>query len=227
MNDSQTQELSTVYTTNTAPAKSSTRYLIAACSVILVLNGCSGIRDKTPVAIYDFGSPAQNIKGVSGDTPPLHLVLDVVAAPWLDGPWIDYRLAYADPLKRSQYTDSRWAAAPALLLAAQLRRKIGFVDVNVAAECVLRVELQEFSQVFSTPQVSRGVSQGQVSLIDGKRRLIASRAFSIERPAHQSDAAGGVQALVETGDELSRQLDAWLIQLNQKGELKNCGSKLP
>ena len=88
--------------------------------------------------------------------------------------------------------------------------------------CRLRIELQEFSQVFATPLASHGVLQGQVSLIDGKRRLIAGQALNIERPAPTPDAAGGVQALVQTGQELGRQLAAWLDRLEREGGLKTC-----
>jgi cholesterol transport system auxiliary component len=201
------------------------RALLAVCSMFFALGGCVGTgRQKMPAAIYDFGAPAQDVGDAPARTPARRLALDVAAAAWLDSPGIDYRLAYADPLERSRYADSRWAAPPALLLAAQLRRKIGFAAVDVAAECLLRVELQEFSQVFTAPRTSHGVAQGQVSLIDGKRRLIASRAFGIVRPARQPDAAGGVQALVEAGDELGRQLDVWLLRLEQEGGLKSCGT---
>lgn len=208
------------------------RLLLAAFAVlsalsVLSLGGCAGtVRGKAPVAVYDFGQPvrvgAGNAEAEKGGLAG-RLALDVRAAPWLDGTGIDYRLAYGDPLRRSQYADSRWAAQPALLLAQQLRRQIGFAAVDsVAADCVLRVELQEFSQVFATPLASQGVLQGQVSLIDGKRRLIAGQALNIERPAPTPDAGGGVQALVQTGQELGRQLVAWLDRLEREGGLKTC-----
>lgn len=197
---------------------------LAACA-LLALGGCAGTAsNRMTSAVYDFGQPARSgaenagTDGLSG-----RLALDVRGAPWLDGTGIDYRLAYGDPLRRSQYADSRWAAPPALLLAQQLRRRIGFAAVDsVAADCVLRVELQEFSQVFSTPLASQGVLQGQVSLIDGKRRLIAGQALNIERPAPTPDAAGGVQALVAAGEELGKQLADWLNRLDRDGGLKTC-----
>ncbi|GHU08771.1 hypothetical protein FACS1894158_18200 [Betaproteobacteria bacterium] len=106
----------------------------------LLLGGCTGImpRDKLPSAVYDFGQPVPaGDKNAEAGRLAGRLALDVRAAPWLDGPAIDYRLAYADRLERSQYADSRWAASPALLLAAQLRRQIGFAAVDsVASDCV-------------------------------------------------------------------------------------------
>jgi cholesterol transport system auxiliary component len=199
---------------------------VAVFSAFL-LGGCEGImpRHKMPAAVYDFGQPVPaDGKNVEADRLAGRLALDVRASPWLDGPAIDYRLAYADPLERSQYADSRWAASPALLLSAQLRRQIGFAAVDsVAADCLLRVELQEFSQVFTAPLSSQGVLQGQISLIDGKRRLIAGRAIGIERPAPSPDATGGVQALVDASEELGRQLADWLNRLGREGGLKVCG----
>ena len=201
------------------------RITAKALLLVLALGGCAGIaRDETPAAVYDFGqTPEAESAALRADALAGHLALEVAAAPWLDGQGIDYRLAYGDPLQRGQYVDSRWAAPPALLLAQQLRRQIGFAAADrVATACVLRVELQEFSQVFTLPSTSQGVLQGQISLIDGKRRLLAGRAVGIERPAHEPDAAGGVQALVEASGELGRQIAGWLDQLEREGRLKGC-----
>jgi cholesterol transport system auxiliary component len=201
--------------------------LAALSAFTLLLGACAGMtQNKTPPAVYDFGQPIlSGVKNIEADANARaeNLALEVRAAPWLDGPEIDYRLAYSDPLRRSQYVDSRWAAPPALLLAQQLRRQIGFASVDsVVTECVLRVELQEFSQVFTAPQISQGVLQGQVSLIDAKRRLIAGRAIGIERPAREPDAVGGVLALVEASEELGRQLADWLERIEREDMLKIC-----
>ncbi|MDR3298493.1 MAG: PqiC family protein [Candidatus Accumulibacter sp.] len=199
------------------------RSLLAVFSALsLGLGACAGtMQNKTPPAVYDFGQPI--LSGVE-DVQAERLALEVRAAPWLDGPEIDYRLAYSDPLRRSQYVDSRWAAPPALLLAQQLRRQIGFASIDsVVAECVLRVELQEFSQVFTAPRISQGVLQGQVSLIDAKRRLLAGHAVGIERPARGPDAVSGVLALADASEELGRQLAGWLDRLDREGALKTCG----
>jgi cholesterol transport system auxiliary component len=191
---------------------------------LLLLAGCAGsLNVATPADVYDFGQMAENDIETAAPEMSRRLSLDVRAAPWLDEPGIDYRLAYGDPLRRSQYTGSRWAAPPALLLTQQLRRQLGIAIVDsVAADCVLRVELQEFSQVFAAPLASSGVLRGQVSLIDGKRRLIAARDAGIECPADTPNAAGGARALVEAGRQLGRQIADWLRQLEREGGLENC-----
>ena len=92
----------------------------------------------------------------------------------------------------------------------------------MAVDCLLRIELREFSQVFTSPQTSHGVLSGQAELIDGQRRLIVSRSIDIEHPAPSPDAAGGVQALVATSSELGGQLVAWLDQLDRQGVMQSC-----
>jgi cholesterol transport system auxiliary component len=183
---------------------------------VCLLDGCAGVgRNETAATVYDFGPPAVfgEDAGIDASRQTERLALEVRAAPWLDGTGIDYRLTYDDPLRRNQYVDSRWAASPVQLLAQQLQRRLGFATADgLATDCVLRVELQEFSHVFTAPQVSHGALQGQIGLIDGKRRLIAYRAIDIERPARTADAAGGAQALAEAGEELGRQLAGWLAQ---------------
>jgi len=151
--------------------------------------------------------------------------LEVWAAPWLETTHIDFRLDYDDPLKRRQYADSRWAASPRTMVAQQLRRQLGFVDVNggVAVDCLLRVELHEFSHVFGSVQESRGVLQGQFNLIDGKRRTVAVRPVSIEVVAAAENAQGGVWALVQSSREMGQELSTWLEQLERNGGLKSCG----
>ena len=196
----------------------------------LTLSGCTVNKpnDKA-IAIYDFGSAKETQATPAAQdanrAQTSRLALEVRAVSWLDNPGIDYRLSYSAPLQRGQYLDSRWAAPPAQLLAQQLRRHTGLVAVDrTAADCLLRVELREFSQVFTSPQTSHGVLSGQADLIDGQRRLIVSRPIDIEQPALSPDAAGGVQALVAAGSELGGLLIAWLDQLDRQGVLKACRS---
>ena len=195
--------------------------------VATLLAGCAGFsrNSSTIVAVYDFGQPAPYL-GDSALKVRGPMALEVRAAQWLDAPRMEYRLAYDNPLKRLHYVESRWASAPAGLLAQQLRQQLGLVGTSggIAADCVLRLELHEFSQVFDSPQESRAVLQAQASVIDGKRRLLASRAVHIEKAAETPDAPGGVRALVNASEEQARQLAHWLGQLEQERVLNVCGS---
>lgn len=189
----------------------------------LLLAGCStGGRNGTAAStIYDFGMPPVRI---AGDGQWSRLAIDVKAPHWLDSPAIDYRLNYEDPLKLHEYSGSRWAGAPAQLIGQRLRQQLGVNGAlgNTAVDCLLRFELQEFSQVFDSAQGSRGVLHGSLGLFDARRQLLAGRRVAVERPASTPDARGGVGALVAASDELGIQIAAWLAELEQGGRLQAC-----
>ena len=75
----------------------------------------------------------------------------------------------------------------------------------------LRVDLEEFIQVFDAPGKSRAVVLVRVSVM-GNRSLAAQRSFSVERAAKTPDAEGGVRALIGASDEAVDQLIAWIAQ---------------
>ena len=188
----------------------------------LLLSACvGGARNAPPVTVYDFGLPAARL---ARDGQWSRVALEVGSPPWFESLNVDYRLAYEDPLKQREYAGSRWAGTPAALLLLRLRQQLGTVSVGVnsAASCLLRVELQEFSQVFDSPGKSRGVLQSGVSLIDGKRQVVAERQMTIEKTAATPDARGGVNALAEASDELGKQLAIWLDGVDKAGSAKSC-----
>ena len=190
----------------------------------LLLSACvGGVGNSPPGVTYDFGLPTAALPAGSGWQ---GLALDVRAPGWLDSTHVDYRLAYADPLNRRQYAGSRWAGTPATLIAQRLRQQLGAVSpaANAATACSLRIELQEFSQVFDTPGTSRGVLSASVSLVDAKRRMLAERGLTVDKPAASADASGGVRALVEATAELGQVLSDWFIVLEKEGRLASCRS---
>ena len=200
------------------------------CPLLLaasLLGGCaiSPGNGRSP-AVYDFGLPSAR-NGGEGEWP--RIALEVVAPPWFDALNVDYRLAYDDPLKQREYSGSRWAGAPGVLLAQRLRQRLGMATSsgNAAASCLLRFELQEFSQVFDAPTQSRGVLQGTASLIDARKQRIAGRDFLIEQPAASQDARGGVDALVAAGSTLSSQLADWLGALEKSKATVPCQLTAP
>ena len=188
----------------------------------VLLSACvGGLNNSVPVVVYDFGLPAARLVA---DGSWSRLALEVRSPSWFDSPNVDYRLAYEDPLTRREYVGSRWVGAPGMLIAQRLRQQLGAVSsaANVTTDCLLRVELQEFSQVFDSPQSSRGVLLGSVSLIDSKRRLVAERLVAIEKPAATADAHGGVKALAAASSELGQLLADWLAGLEKNNGLKSC-----
>jgi cholesterol transport system auxiliary component len=61
-----------------------------------------------------------------------------------------YRLAYAEPLRRQSYRESRWAAPPAELLESVLKRRHAAAEAN-GPGCRLHLVLDEFEQRFDAP----------------------------------------------------------------------------
>lgn len=186
--------------------------------LLLLLAGCAGdARNPLPTAVYDFGLPAA--RPPAGETWP-RLALDVRSPSWFDSLNIDYRLAYDDPLKLREYADSRWAGAPGVLLAQRLRQQLGTVNDGGSSACLLRIELQEFSQLFASPRQSRGVVQASVQLFDARRQLLAARQLAVDLAAPSADAPGGVKALVAASNDFGVQLASWLAGIEQAR--KNC-----
>ena len=185
-------------------------------ALVLAVAGCSIVPPPAPApANYDFGpAPANRPNG----TRQALLVHDVSAPAWLDSPLIHYRLAYQDSARPQSYADSRWVMSPAALLTQRLRGQLagpgrgGVVLPGDAARAnhALRVELDEFAQVFDAPGKSRAVVRLRVS-VTGNRSLLAQRDFNVERPASTPDAQGGVRALIEASDQAIDQLIGWAV----------------
>lgn len=189
---------------------------IVAMALGLAFAGCSFAPAPTPAAAnYDFGpAPAGRQKGARQAL----LVQDISAPAWLDSPLIYYRLAYQDAARPQPYADSRWVMSPAALLTQRLRGQLaasgsgGVVLPGDAARAnyALRVELDEFAQVFDSPGKSRAVVRLRATVI-GNRSLLAQRDFNVERQASTPDAEGGVRALIGASDEVIDQLIGWAL----------------
>ena len=189
---------------------------IAAFTLIVAGAGCSLAPAPGPViANYDFGLPPEGLPVAS--LRQALLVHDVSAPGWLDSPLIYYRLAYQDATRPQAYADSRWVTSPAELLTNRLRRQLVASGGSIIqpgddarAKYALRVDLEEFIQVFDAPGKSRAVVRFRASVM-GNRSLTAQRSFSVERPAKTPDAEGGVRALIGASDEAVDQLIGWTV----------------
>ncbi|MCM8596021.1 ABC-type transport auxiliary lipoprotein family protein [Accumulibacter sp.] len=190
--------------------------------VLLALGACaSGPRGSPPVEVYDFGSAVEQSVREAGWS---SIALEVRAPSWLDSSAIEYRLLYDSPFRLRSYSLSRWAGGPAQLLAQRLRQQLGMAGSSgrVAVSCVLRFELEEFAQLFDTPERSRGSVRGRAKLLDARHRIVAERAMSSEQPAATGDARGAVRAMVAAGDSLAGQFASWLNDLDKRGRLTIC-----
>jgi len=192
--------------------------LPAACLAAVFAAGCVAPSPKAPVTVYDLGMPGGLSQFRAIDA--ILEVPEVVAPAWLDSPAIHYRLVYDDGAKYSGYANSRWASPPAILLTERLRQGAAEASRGVVrqgdgtrGDYVLRLELEEFSQVFDTPGSSRGVVRARASLISRtERALLGQTTLSVEKPAPTPDAAGGVRALSQAADGLVASVLDWTSQ---------------
>lgn len=183
---------------------------------LALLAGCATTQSRDGTAGYDFGLSRQDKEA----NPRLQqdLVVAAVTAPaWMDNAGIYYRLAYQDASRPQAYALSRWVMPPAALLSQRLRASVAraskaavFTPADGArADYTLRLELEEFSQVFDAADKSRAVVQLRASLIRN-RGVVAQQGFSVERAAATPNAEGGVQALIAASDAAGNSLIDWL-----------------
>jgi cholesterol transport system auxiliary component len=183
---------------------------------LALLAGCAIPQARDGIASYDFGLPRADNEANPRLQHPL-LVAAVSAPAWMDNAGIYYRLAYEDATRPQAYARSRWVMPPAGLLGQRLRASIArenkaavFTPADsVRADYTLRLELEEFSQVFDAADKSRAVVRLRASLIRN-RGVVAQHVFSIEHAAAAPNAEGGVQALIAASDEAGNGLIDWL-----------------
>jgi len=194
------------------PARTAQRAFRAlqAVAAALLLAACSLPPAQPPVTVYDFGGqvPAAGPEGVAGQ-PGLPGGVQVQAPPWLDGNGIVYRLAYADAARLASYRDSRWAAPPAALLHEALRQRIAR-SAGVPGPTSLRVEIEEFAQVFDDPARSRGVVRLRAAVLDADgRRVLRTQVVVQAVDALTPDAAGGAHALAQAAARAAARVMDW------------------
>jgi cholesterol transport system auxiliary component len=186
--------------------------------LLLALGACSlGPEKRDAAATYDLAALPASAAG----QPRIRasLLVHAVAAPsWLETYSIVYRLNYQDAARQLTYANSRWAAPAAALLTQRLRAQLaaasdgGILGVadSARADYALRIELEDFSQVFDTAAASRAVIVARASIVNVTRRTLqAQKTFTIEKPAPGANAEGGVRALTAASGELIDAVVAW------------------
>ncbi len=189
--------------------------LLTACSI--------GPRPAPPITTYDFGLARDESERSEQLNPDASIALAEITAPdWLDTPALHYRLAYINPNARRAYADSRWAASPADLLTQRLRQRLAAAGSTPMtnqdssnADFTLRVQLEEFAQVFDSASSSRALVRLHATLLNGGKRRgksgeVAQRTFVVEKPAKTADAEGAALALTAASDAAIAQLLDWL-----------------
>jgi len=203
------------------------------------LTGCA-LPDK-PVrpAVYDFGPSRLSAPAAKRMTGLAPLVVgEVEANPALDSTALLYRLAYADAQQLHPYALARWSMTPAQLVRQRLREHLGQrhalfnpgdsglsdaasapalpTPLTLPAPLTLRIELEEFSQLFETPDRSVGLLHLRATLTRASpsgEKWLAQRSVVVQRPAPSADAAGGVRAMTAATDAAVLEIDEWLQRL--------------
>jgi ABC-type uncharacterized transport system auxiliary subunit len=200
------------------------RWMLVLLSSLL-LAGCftQGKRGgDTSLAIYDLGPMPERLVRQQRKIP---VAIEVRAPLWFDSLGIDYRLQYVDAARLREYAKARWAAPPAQLIEQRLMHQLAFSSAGQArAGCVLRLDISEFSQIFSGPASSAGVLRLRAKWLDQSRRPAAEQDFNIEKIAISSDSRGGVRALTAAVEQLASELRAWETNLVETGKAAGCGS---
>lgn len=184
---------------------------------LLMLSGCAGnARSQIDIAIYDLGPPVAALPGAAEANAGVALELRLPL--WMDSQSMSYRMGYVDVQRLRTYSQARWAGQPALMLQQRLRQRLAIAPGG--APCTLRVELDDFTQVFNSPGSSHAVVSG-VALLNGKGRAVIARLpLRFEVAAASADAQGGVAALATATENMSMALSQWLEK--QSSSLSVC-----
>lgn len=221
-------------------AKSARYTSVLAVFVAISVAGCSALPEPPPrPVLYDFGPgvlPATAAQPAAAL--PAIALADVEGAGSADtSTAVLYRLAYADARQRLPYQLARWSLPPAQLVEQDLRTQLGqrravlrTEDSLAAARSastdglsgsqpdVLRVRLEEFSQVFTSAHESVGLIRLRATLTEptaAGEKLHGQRLFVVQQPARSADAAGGTRALAEASAQVAQQLEQWLEQMGR------------
>lgn len=199
--------------------------------ILAALGGCALPDKPTRASMYDFGpGPLATTPGArQAPLPPLAIDDITTAGGALDNMAVLYRLGYADDQQLRPYSKARWSMPPPQLVRQRLREQLSqrrpvfnareSVALNrsqgSALPLLLRLQLEEFSHLFSTPESSVGLIRLRATLVEltpAGEKLLGQRSVVVQRPAPSADAAGGVRALTAATDAAIEELDQWLQQ---------------
>jgi cholesterol transport system auxiliary component len=170
----------------------------AGLAALALLAGCGGkAADPAPRAL-DLG-----LSPPSATFPALRVATRAV--PPFDSAQMYYRLAWRNPAELAEYAHSQWAAPPSELLRKQVLRSAG----EGVGKCLLELEVQEFTQVFTSKETSEARIEARVALTNGQLRL-ASRGVAIVEPGAGSEASSGARAMARAADRALGELAAWV-----------------
>ena len=201
-------------------------------SVLALATGCSVIDKPTRATTYDFGPGELSTQALASPPvpalSPLAIADIATSGGALENQAVLYRLGYVDAQQLRPYSQARWTMPPAQLVRQRMRDRLSQQRVvlnaregvalnrsQTASLPMLRLELEEFSQLFSAPDASVGLIRLHATLVEitpAGERLVGQRSIVVQRPASSADAPGGVRALTEATDAAIDEIEQWLLQ---------------
>lgn len=196
--------------------------------VALMLAGCAVSSSPSPATTrYTLAAPTSGESGhhpkqtSTARTGKTIRIAAVAVPPWLDSTHMDYRLSYRSDGAIAAYSDSRWAATPAVMIGRLLKNRLltdnrwqavlGPHDAGAGADYVLHVDLTDFEQRFSSPSQSAGVLHAVATLVDTHTSaVVAQRRFAFRVAAPAPNAQGGVKGLSRASAKFTRAVEQWL-----------------
>jgi len=169
-----------------------------------VLSACAASPTPASKAVYDFGPVRSIDTGPAAPAFPSALALaEIDTSLALDNTAVHYRLAYANPQALRPYALARWTMPPAQLIEQLVRSALTargpvLKPGDGSPVYTLKLELEEFSQIFTSEQGSTGVVRLRATLVEPTptgEQLLGQRLFVAQQAATSADAAGG------TGDD--------------------------
>ena len=146
-------------------------------------------------------------------------IADISAPSTLDSNDMLYRLQYDNAQLLRAYAQHHWSMPPAQLFAQRLKSRItaaggivvGAAD-GIADLPILKIELDEFSQIFTNAIQSEAKIALRASIIK-KNKLIAQQYFNLGTASTSADASGGAKAMQVTADRSISAILTWLLAL--------------
>ena len=188
----------------------------------LALSGCATSIQPVRHAVYDFGPGPLTGAPTGAVAQHVPLIMGTVeATPSLEGMAVHYRLGYANDQQLKPYSQAGWSMAPAQLVRQRLIEQLGQSRAilnpgessltGTAAPATLRIDLEEFSQLFESPTQSVGLIRLRATLIQPSQTpRVVQHSVVVRRLAPSADAKGGVQALTAATDAAMLEIDSWL-----------------
>ena len=191
---------------------------LVVLTALTTLVACSTPQPPPTKTVYDFGPvPTAQATTPAWPTPAAALMFAEVQAPMaLNATAVQYRLLYDNAQALRPYALARWSMSPAQLVQQRIKHALSargpvLAEGQGSPALALKIELEEFVQVFEQPGASEGRVGLRATLLNGAQ-LVDQIRVQTRAAAPAADAAGGVKALAQATDAAAAQLVQWLDQ---------------